>query len=92
MEEMCINIPKHFAVEEAGDFREKIYFSIQEGKKHFVLDFSECFFVDSTGLGVLVSAYKKCKELNGELILKNINPDVMRVFKLTRLDSIFNII
>lgn len=92
MEEMYIHISENFAVDEAGDLREKINCLIKEGKSSFVLDFSNCKFIDSTGLGVLVSLYKKCKEINGMFTLKNLNPEVMRIFKLTRLDSVFNII
>lgn len=91
MSEEKMFIPKNFAVDEAADFRERINNLIDDGKKNFHLDFSNCDFIDSTGLGVLVSAYKKCAEINGSLKLYYINSEVMKVFKLTRLDKIFEI-
>lgn len=89
---MNINIPENFSVEAAADFREKIYGLISEGKINFLLDFSNCSFIDSTGLGVLVSVYKKCAERNGSMKLKAISQQVLKVFKLTRLDNVFEII
>lgn len=84
-------ISKDFSVDEATEFRGKVYQLISNGEKHFVLDFSSCEFVDSTGLGVLVGIHKKCMELNGSLELCSINPKVMKLFNLTRLDQVFKI-
>ncbi|MFL0245476.1 STAS domain-containing protein [Candidatus Clostridium stratigraminis] len=92
MKDKIIVIPENFAVEEAGDLREKLYSMILKGDSNFLLDFSKCTFIDSTGLGVLVSVYKKCAEKNGTVKLRSINQQVMRVFKLTRLDNVFEII
>tara|TARA_B100000965_G_C18982070_1_gene494469 strand:- start:193 stop:471 length:279 start_codon:yes stop_codon:yes gene_type:complete len=92
LKEIDILITENFAVDEADKFREKLNHLISKGEKNFSLDFSKCSFIDSTGLGVLVSIYKKCAEVNGSFKLHSINhPQVMRVFKLTRLDKIFEI-
>lgn len=34
---------------------------------YFLLDLRDCTFIDSTGLGVLVSVYKKCLEAKGSI-------------------------
>lgn len=91
MSELNILIPENFAVDEAAEFREKINTLISQGEKNFVFNFSNCTFVDSTGLGVLVGIYKKCTELNGSLKLNSINSQVIKIFNLTRLDKIFQI-
>lgn len=92
MDKYKINICKDFSVDEATEFREKVNELIDKGEKYFQLDFSKCEFVDSTGLGVLVSIHKKCTDLNGELVLCSINNRVLKLFNLTRLDQVFNII
>lgn len=85
-------IPENFAVEEASEYRQKLNDLIDKGQYNFVLDFSKCSFIDSTGLGVIVSAYKRCKENNGTIKLHSINDaNVLKVFKLTRLDKVFEI-
>ncbi|MFT5874204.1 MAG: anti-sigma B factor antagonist [Clostridium sp.] len=91
MSELNILIPKDFAVDDAAEFREKTNNLISQGEINFVLDFSNCTFIDSTGLGVLVGIYKKCTELNGSFKLHSINPQVMKLFNLTRLDKVFQI-
>jgi len=85
-------IPDNFAVEEASAYRQTLNTLIDKGQYNFVLDFSKCTFIDSTGLGVIVSAYKRCKEKNGTINLRSINnANVLKVFKLTRLDKVFQI-
>ena len=91
MKEISMQIPENFAVDEAAEFREEVNAMISKGEKHFILNFNNCSFIDSTGLGVLVGIYKKCKELDGSLKLHSINPKVMKLFKLTRLDKVFDI-
>ena len=92
MNERTIMIPTVFAVEESTEFRNKMNELLLYGEKNFSLDFSNCTFIDSTGLGVLVSVYKKCMEREGSLRLHSIkNSQVLKVFRLTRLDSIFDI-
>lgn len=87
-----INIDGDFNVDKADDFRGEIKSLMDSGKKRFLIDFSKCNFIDSTGLGVLLSTYKKLNEINGELKICSLhNPNVMKVFTLTRLDKVFNI-
>ena len=88
---IMINIPKDFIVDEVATFRIKINKLIEEGQKNFIFNFSECDFIDSTGLGALVSIYKKCAENGGSIKLKSLKPDVEKLFKLTRLDKVFEI-
>lgn len=87
-----INIPKDFIVDEVATFRVDINKLIEKGEKNFIFDFSKCDFIDSTGLGALVSIYKKCVEKGGNIKLKSLKPEVEKLFKLTRLDKVFEII
>ena len=85
-------IPKNFVVDEANRFRKKLIYLLDNGEKKFNIDFSKCNFIDSTGLGVLISIHKRCIRLNGSFKLYSINnPNVIKVFKLTRLDKVFEI-
>jgi anti-sigma B factor antagonist len=62
-----------------------------QGHKHFVLECSELSFVDSSGLGALVSQYKAVKAQEGNLVLYRITPFVQKLVALTRLDRILPI-
>ncbi len=92
MSEIIIDMPDKFSVDEAGIFREKVRDHINNGTASFLLDFSHCSFIDSTGLGVIVSSYKKCVEQGGKIRLKSLNPNVQKIFELTRLTNVFEII
>lgn len=91
VESNIINIPKDFIVDEVATFRADINKLIDKGQKNFTFDFSDCDFIDSTGLGALVSIYKKCAEKSGSIKLKALKPEVEKLFKLTRLDKVFEI-
>lgn len=92
MSEIIIEMTEVFAVEEATHFREDVKHHMDNGATHFLLDFQKCRFIDSTGLGVIVSLYKKCAENGGGIKLKSLNPNVRKVFDLTRLTNIFEIV
>lgn len=92
MNEIVIDMPEMFSVEEAGQFRDDIKNCIQEGHSSFLLHFGSCRFIDSTGLGVIVSSYKKCVETGGTIRLTGMNDNVRKVFELTRLTNVFEIL
>lgn len=57
---------------------------------HVVLDLSEVEFVDSSGLGAIVAAMKQMGGTR-RLDLAGLTPTVDRVFRLTRMDTVFTI-
>ncbi|WP_010651742.1 STAS domain-containing protein [Oceanobacillus massiliensis] len=48
-------------------------------------------YMDSTGLGVFISALKSTKENNSTLTLSNLQDRVLRIFEITGLDEIMDI-
>jgi len=69
--------------------REIVALEIDRGARAFVIDFSDTGYVDSAGLGALVSLSKKIRESAGSLRLTNLNEDLRTLFELTRLDTLF---
>ena len=55
------------------------------------LNCQDLSYIDSTGLGALVSVVKKIKQYNGNLYLKNLRPNVLKVIRITNLDKVFTI-
>ena len=62
---------------------------LENGERKFVVDFEKTGYIDSSGLGVLVSLSKKVREQGGELRLANLNEDLKTLFELTKLDTLF---
>lgn len=56
-----------------------------------VVDFQTTSFIDSSGLGALVSAQKKVRSQGKKLLFCHLNPQIKMVFELTSLDQAFDI-
>ena len=56
-----------------------------------IVDFESVKFLTSSVLGLLIRVSKKVYETDGKLRLCSINPKILEVFKITRLDKIFEI-
>lgn len=57
-----------------------------------VLNLSNIRFIDSTGIGVLISALKTARQNNSTFSLSGIQEDVLNLLKLMKLDKVFDII
>jgi anti-sigma B factor antagonist len=62
---------------------------LEDGGRKFLIDFRDTAYIDSSGLGVLVSLSKKIREKGGEMRLSNLNEDLRTLFELTKLDTLF---
>lgn len=58
--------------------------------KRVIVDFAACPRMDSTGIAVLVTAYKRARDAGTGFILVNIGPQILSILQLTRLDRIFD--
>lgn len=54
-----------------------------------VLDLSAVTFLDSTGMGIMVGAQRRAREVNGSVCLVSPIAAVRRVLEITRLDDVF---
>jgi len=78
-------------VSNIAEFRDTLISGIEQKSPHILLDCEQLKYIDSTGLGVLVSAYKKAKELGGSIQIVRLKPYLKKIFMITALDKIFNI-
>ena len=62
-----------------------------DGPVNLVIDFSNVGFLSSAVLGLLIRISKKINENQGRLKLCSISPRIYDIFKITRLDEIFEI-
>lgn len=60
-------------------------------RENLLLDFSNVRFMSSAFLGLLVKIHKRVCERDGRLTLKNIDPNIYKVFEITQLTKIFDI-
>ena len=72
------------------DFRREIQ-ELLEQHKHVVLDLSALTFIDSSGLGVLLSCLRQLTGNGGDLKLCSLTPQVRAVFQLVRMHRLFDV-
>ncbi|MBP2626987.1 MAG: anti-anti-sigma factor [Firmicutes bacterium] len=75
--------------QDAAVVRDELLEEVERGATEVSIDLSELTYIDSTGLGVLVTLHKRTKEKNGKLTLTGAQGMVAELLKRTRLDKIF---
>lgn len=56
-----------------------------------VIDLENVLYLDSSGVGYVISIFKYMRENNGKLVIADLNDKVKRVAELTRLDEIIEV-
>lgn len=74
----------------ATRFKDRLREIVLRGRKPVRLDMSRVDFMDSSGLGAMIAVRKALPE-SLPLVLDGLTPNVERVFRLTRMDSVFDI-
>jgi anti-sigma B factor antagonist len=59
------------------------------GTRCLVVDLTKTEYLDSAGLGILVGLLKRVKEADLKLVLAGAQPQVKRLFEITRLNQVF---
>jgi anti-sigma B factor antagonist len=83
-------LEKRIDASSATDFKGKLIDWILQGHKRILLDLSQVDFIDSSGLGAIVSCLKTIGT-NGDLVICGIRDTVMSLFQLTRMNRVFQI-
>ena len=73
------------------ELKDLVQTALDRGERRLLIDFSRTGYIDSSGLGALVSISKKVRENNGTLRLAGLNEDLRSLFELTKLDTLFTI-
>lgn len=75
----------------SDEFKLAVVAAVERGASLFVLDLTTVSFVDSTGLGALVGGLKRVSTKGGRLVVAGLQPGVSSLFKLTRMDKVFEV-
>lgn len=76
----------------AQSFRDQVRAAFAENHKNIEIDLSQTMFLDSCGLGALISLHKSTATRNGTVRLLNPAPPVQQILTLTRMHRIFDIV
>lgn len=75
----------------APELKSKFITLNAEGDKNIILNLESVKYVDSSGLSAILVANRLCQGSDGKLILANVSDHVMKLFKISQLDSVLNL-
>jgi len=89
----AMQMPARLSVLEAVAFKQAFqqFLDDESAPQQVVLDFEKTKFMDSSGVGALVSNFKMIQTQGGKLTLANVRPPVMAVLSMTGLDRVLTI-
>ena len=76
----------------APEFKQRINGAIDAGRDLVVVDLSQTTFIDSSSLGVLISAHRRLTGRDGRLVIACDVPAVLNTFRITGLDGVLELV
>ncbi len=73
------------------NFKQKLFEVGQNADKDIEIDLSDVDYIDSSGVGVLISLLKLQKKKGKSLLINKVSSKVLNVLKLSSLSDVFNI-
>lgn len=86
-----IQLPSSLIVGNRQTLKLQVLDALDAGARQIVLDFRGTAYIDSSGLGVLVSVNKSCRDRGAELVLAGLNTELRALFELYQLHQLFRI-
>jgi anti-sigma B factor antagonist len=71
--------------------RDAVHDTLAKGSKHILLNLENINYIDSSGIGELVSGFTSVKNSGGELKLLNLTKKVHDLLQITKLYTVFDI-
>jgi anti-sigma B factor antagonist len=78
--------------EESAALRDLVCDLLSKGQKQILFNLGDVNYIDSAGLGYLVSAFSSVRKQGGELKLLNLTSKVHDVLQITRLYTVFDVL
>lgn len=72
--------------------RDRMNELLSEGQRHFVLNLAGVDYIDSSGLGQLISIWSSIRNKKGHMTVLNPTARVLKLFEITRLNTVFEIL
>lgn len=92
MNPSIIIAPSELCSTTSRQWKERVIKDLGTQQSDVSIDLSKTRFIDSSGLGVLLSINKTLRAQGGELKLLNPSPAVAQLIELTRLHRVFEIV
>jgi anti-sigma B factor antagonist len=74
---------------DASMLHDRLYDYIKQDKKRVIIDLAQVDWMNSTGLGILISGYTTLRNNEGQLKLANVTDKIQSLLTITKLVSVF---
>ncbi len=74
---------------EVEAYKEEILETLAGNPQRLILDMGKVKVIDSSGIGMLIAAKNSASKSKCELVLKDLNADILKMFKIMRLTEHF---
>ena len=88
---VVVEIPKYLSADISEDFKDFLYDLVDREKIGIVIDLSQAEYVDSSGLGAIVSRLAYCRSLKGDIRLASPSEFMTSLLKITHLDQVLKV-
>jgi anti-sigma B factor antagonist len=87
-----LDISGHIKGAEVSQFRATVQKALADGQLHLAANMKEVGFIDSSGVGMLITCHQDLKAAGGKLVLMNLSDDIYDLFEMTSIDRLFQIV
>ncbi len=88
---VIIDIPKYLSTDVSEEFKDYLYQIVGKGNYHLVIDLSQAEYVDSSGLGAIVSRIAECRSHQGDIRLAAPSQFMVSLLNITHLDQVLKV-
>ena len=86
-----VQVGDQLTVGNRQDLKATVQAGLDAGGRKFLLDCGTTGYIDSSGLGALVTIARRVRDAGGQIRLAGLNDDLRSLFELTKLDTLFAI-
>ena len=91
IEELIIFLKGDLDINTVKEFQDEVLKKYKDLDKDIVFDLEELDYIDSTGLGAIITVFKEVKDKGRKLSVINAKKNIKKLFYITELDSLFEI-
>lgn len=84
-----LELSGNFTMEGNAEFKKHVMTTIDAGARKLILDLERVPYMDSSGLGELVSCYTALQQVKGHLKLLHLTPRLKALLTITKLNTVF---
>jgi anti-sigma B factor antagonist len=86
-----LELDGELALDHNAQFRKKAHAAIDAGTRKLIVNLVKVDYMDSSGLGELISCYTTLKKLGGRLTLLQLNHRLQHLLTITKLHTVFEL-